>query len=350
MAQSNTFLIFCIFFILIGGIIGLAVFLGITFHRLDAEKRKTKDGGGGGDSGGGGGGTNCPDSKRATLLDKETILKFDSTNFDTYWTKEVSWHGGGNDELQSYEENNVTENTLGGNLVIEARIENEEKRAGKPFTSGKIVGKVGLKRGRVSFTAILPEGLGLWPAFWLLPDDIALNQSGGDLYACTTWPGTGEIDVMEMRGNEPNKIIHVVHSGHNYRCKKDEGLAAKDVLSKDGGKWSGTAHTYWVEWDKEKMTFGTDSDTNHTITFADIWDAGPCNPRDEFFMDGTKPCPQPVGKICNPFTQDTVFVPIINLAVGGQFVGSPSAGVIKGDGAAWPKQMTIMDVTITPKE
>jgi hypothetical protein len=350
MAQSNTFLIFCIFFILIGGIIGLAVFLGITFHRLDAEKKKVKegDGDGGGDGGGGGGGSGdggstCPNSKRATLLDKETTLKFDSANFDKYWIKENSWHGGGNYELQSYSADNVS-SQMGSQLVIEAK---KQEKNGKRFTSGKIVGKVGLKRGKVSFTAILPSGKGLWPALWLMPDDIALNQSGGDLYSCSTWPATGEIDVMEMNGGDAGQILHTVHSGLNYKCK----LPIENVWV--GGPWAdGKPHTFSVTWDETKMVFGVDSNTNtRTITFADHWDVSTtCNPKDEFFMDGTKTCPQPVGKICNPFTRDTVFVPIINLAVGGLFVNNPTveellSGTFPDN---QPKTMTIMDVKITP--
>lgn len=345
MANSNAFLIFCIFFVLIAGVVGLAVGIGILFHRLDKEKKNkgTVDGGDGGGGGGGGSGNSCPDSKRATLLTEKKTLKFDSANFDANWTKEVSTHGGGNNELQSYEADNVIVNDA-GHLVIDAMI--DAKRPGKPFTSGKIVGKVGLKRGRVSFTAMLPEGTGLWPALWLLPDDISLNQNGADLYPCTTWPATGEIDVMEMRGQTPGTIIHVVHSGHNYKCKKNGVLKEKAVE----GSWTKKEHTYWVDWDEEKMTFGTDQTTNHTINFADIWDDGPCNPGDEFFMDGTKTCPSPVGKICNPFTQGTVFVPIINLAVGGLFVNSPTEAEIKGDGASWPKRMTITEVVIDPKD
>ncbi|MEO1652798.1 MAG: Calx-beta domain-containing protein, partial [Bacteroidota bacterium] len=99
--------------------------------------------------------------------------------------------GWGNNELQYYQPENtiIAKNEY---LVIEAR---KERVDGFSYTSSRIItqGKQSLKFGRVDIRAVLPIGQGLWPALWMLGDNI--DQ--------VSWPRCGEIDIMEIRGDQP---------------------------------------------------------------------------------------------------------------------------------------------------
>ncbi len=125
--------------------------------------------------------------------------QFDSFN-ETFWTKDIgdgcpALCGFGNQELQSYEANNVYIGEIAGEpgnngLILEAKSENSGTRA---FTSGKITtdNKVAIKYGAVEVRMSVPNlSQGLWPAAWMLGT------------ANITWPDRGEIDMMEMGFSE----------------------------------------------------------------------------------------------------------------------------------------------------
>ncbi len=106
------------------------------------------------------------------------------------WNVEVDGNGGGNNELQYYSPNNVA--VADGALRITAR---RESANGRSFTSGRIntMGKVAFKHGIVQARIKLPHTAnGLWPAFWLM---------GNDMSTGTSWPYCGEIDVLEAGGS-----------------------------------------------------------------------------------------------------------------------------------------------------
>ena len=83
----------------------------------------------------------------------------------------------------------------------------------RQYTSGRVNSKYSFRYGRVEVVAKTPSGNGLWPAIWLLPTE---NVYG-------TWPGSGEIDIFEGRGQHPDQMQQTIHfgdfpccSGHNY--------------------------------------------------------------------------------------------------------------------------------------
>lgn len=134
-----------------------------------------------------------------------TVLKFsdefntDGTPDPTKWSYDLGTgsNGWGNNEAQSY--TNASDNVIvaGGNLKITA------KKVGSSYTSARLKteGKFDFTYGKVEVRAKLPSGGGTWPAIWMLGSD----------YATNTWPGCGEIDIMEHKGNEPNVIHGTLH-------------------------------------------------------------------------------------------------------------------------------------------
>ena len=134
--------------------------------------------------------------------------EFNGTSLDpANWTHDVgngcpSLCGWGNNELQYYRTQNVT--VSGGNLVLTAKA---ESYAGYSFTSGKVHsrGKQSFLYGRVEMRAQIPTGGGMWPAFWMMPQDDAY---GG-------WAASGEIDIMES-SNATTSVGGALHYGGNY--------------------------------------------------------------------------------------------------------------------------------------
>ena len=124
--------------------------------------------------------------------------------------------GWGNNELQWYLEDSAE--LRDGKLVITAR---EESVSGKNYTSARINtrDRFAFRYGRIEASIRLPGGQGIWPAFWLLGDDIATEG----------WPQCGEIDIMEYRGQEPNQANGALH-GPGYS-------AAAAISGTQSTKW-----------------------------------------------------------------------------------------------------------------
>ena len=104
------------------------------------------------------------------------------------------------DELENYTERQENSFVSNGNLIIEAR---QESYNGSNYTSARMVtkGKKTFTYGRIDIRAKLPKGKGIWPALWMLGNNI--DQ--------VNWPVCGEIDIMELRGQEPNIINGTIH-------------------------------------------------------------------------------------------------------------------------------------------
>ena len=118
---------------------------------------------------------------------------FTGTDLDlTKWTFDVGGNGFGNQELEYYTSRPENVKVQDGNLVITAR---REAYSGKQFTSARLksLGRFAFKYGRIEARVKIPNlANGLWPAFWLLGDDIAQH----------TWPACGEIDILEMGSSD----------------------------------------------------------------------------------------------------------------------------------------------------
>ena len=181
------------------------------------------------------------------------VLKFsDEFNTDgapdaTKWTYDLGTgtDGWGNNEAQSY--TNASDNVIvaGGSLKITA------KKVGSSYTSARLKteGKFDFTYGKVEVRAKLPVGGGTWPAIWMLGAD----------YATNTWPACGEIDIMEHKGNEPNKIHGTLHypgrSGGN-------GNTNTTTITNASSEF----HVYKAVWSPASVKIYVDDVLFHTVT------------------------------------------------------------------------------------
>jgi beta-glucanase (GH16 family) len=191
--------------------------------------------------------------------------------------------GWGNNELEYYTERPDNLYFQDGKMIIEAKQENYN---GKPYTSSKILtaGKQAFKFGRIDIRAKLPKGKGIWPAFWLLPQH---NVYGG-------WPRSGEIDLMEMVGHEPNKVYGTLHFG--------PGPGSTQIsrgYTLPSGNFNDAFHVFSLEWRQDQLKWYVDGNLFSTVNKADL------------------------GANNYPFNEK--FYLIFNLAVGGNWPGNPDA-------------------------
>lgn len=147
------------------------------------------------------------------------------------WFFETGASGWGNNELQYYTKGDNA-NIADGILTIEAR---KESVGGASYTSTRMItrGLADWLYGRFEARIKLPAGVGTWPAFWMLPTDNAYG----------TWPKSGEIDIMEHVGKDPNKVHITVHT---------DAYNGLNGLQKGNSKMVPTAiegfHNYRVDW------------------------------------------------------------------------------------------------------
>jgi beta-glucanase (GH16 family) len=188
--------------------------------------------------------------------------------------------GWGNSELQSYT-NSPANISLDdeGNLVITAINE------GNRFTSARIKtqGLFAQQYGRFEARIKTPYGPGIWPAFWMLGENIETEP----------WPACGEIDIMELRGQEPH-IIHGTLHGPGY--SGGNPVTGSYALVND--RFDNDFHLFAIEWDKDKIDFFVDDYLYQRIERSNV---------------------------PGEWVYDQPFFILINLAVGGNYVGFPTA-------------------------
>ncbi len=192
----------------------------------------------------------------------------------------------GNAQLE-YDTDRATNASLdgAGHLNITARLESFR---GRNYTSARITtqGKVERKYGRFEARIKMPSGRGIWPAFWLL----GANED------VVGWPQSGEIDVVEYRGQEPS-LVHGTLHGPGYSASK--GMTRRFAL--DNGRFDDTYHVFSVEWDESSIEWRVDGTLYHEIKRTYV-------PGDWVF--------------------DHPFYIILNLAVGGGYVGPPDGSTV----------------------
>ena len=244
-------------------------------------------------------------TKDAEVINREYQLvwsdEFDGPEGQTpdseKWTYDIgvgpNGDGWGNNELQYYTDRTENVSLDGqGNLVITAR---EQVFGGSAFTSGRIKtkGLFSQAYGRFEARIKTPFGPGLWPAFWMLGADI--DQVG--------WPQTGEIDLMELRGNEPEVIAGTIH-GPGYSAEESIG---KDFFLEEG-RFDQEFHIFAIEWGENYI---------------------------DWFVDGVNYQRLTPNDVPGEWVYDDPFFILLNVAVGGTYVGFPSPDTI------WPQMMTI---------
>ncbi len=170
----------------------------------------------------------------------------------TKWNYETGGNGWGNNELQYYTANDSSTAIVGdGHLKIIAKKQPKENRE---YISARLLtkNKFDFKYGRIEARAKVPASVGTWPAIWMLGSNI--KQSG--------WPACGEIDIMEHRGMEPNKIFGTLHyPGHSG------GNADGKTIDIPGATTS--FHQYAVEWDVKEIRIYADNVLYHTVANSD---------------------------------------------------------------------------------
>ena len=181
--------------------------------------------------------------------------EFDGTTIDrTRWHVEDTYTGASNNEMQTYTDRPRNVRLENGMLIFEAR---EELHAGFRYTSGRLSthGLQSWTYGRFEARIKLPYGQGLWPAFWLLGDDV-VSQG---------WPECGEIDVMENIGREPATVRGTVH-GPGY--SRDDGVYADYFLA--AGRFADDFHVFAIEWEPDQIRWYVDDHLFSTLTPHDV--------------------------------------------------------------------------------
>ncbi len=147
------------------------------------------------------------------------------------WGYDVGGSGWGNNELQYYT-NNGNARVENGNLIIEAKKENN---SGREYTSARLVtkGKGDFLYGKFEVRAKIPKGRGTWPAIWMLSTD--------QVYGI--WPASGEIDIMEHVGYDPNKIHSTIHT-----TAYNGGRGTQKTGTKIIPDATDAFHVYTTEW------------------------------------------------------------------------------------------------------
>lgn len=212
------------------------------------------------------------------------------------WRFDVGGSGWGNDQLEfdTARAKNASLDGL-GHLNITAH---RESYSGRNYTSARIntLRLFEPTHGRIEARIRLPVGQGIWPAFWLLGAD----------FETVTWPACGEIDIMEYRGQEPGAIHGSLH-GPGYSGARP--LTRKYTLA--SGTFDADFHVFAVDWSAESITWYVDNTAYRTVKPSDL----PSGARWVFN---------------HPF-----FI-ILNVAVGGNFVGPPSS-----TNTVFPQTMTV---------
>ncbi len=241
----------------------------------------------------------CTTSEEQTVTTFSNLILEDNFDVDgapdpSIWSYDIGTGetGWGNNELQYYTSRSENVSVQNGYLLITARKEVFE---GSAYTSARLVtrGKFEQAYGRYEARIKLPYGQGMWPAFWLLGAD-----TPGEV-----WPQIGEIDIMEYRGQDPTVVLGTVH-GPGYSA--GNSVSKSYTLTND--RFDTGFHIFGIEWGPEYINYYVDDVLYNQITPNDV-------PGEWVFNDP--------------------FYIILNLAVGGDFVGAPN------EETAFPQTMLV---------
>jgi Glycosyl hydrolases family 16 len=210
------------------------------------------------------------------------------------WTYDLGNGGFGNNELENYTNRPENARIENGMLIIEARREN---LGGSAYTSARLKTQ-GLRTFPVNtwFEARIqaPQGQGIWPAFW----------SMGSSISTVGWPSCGEIDILEIRGQNPFENLGTMHWANDNGSHAGFGGSVTSPVSLAAG-----FHTYAISRTTTAIKWYLDG-----VQYFEGNIAGGINSTSEF--------------------QGQFFI-LLNVAVGGNFVGSPNAST------PFPQQMRV---------
>lgn len=205
------------------------------------------------------------------------------------WKHDVGGTGWGNNELEYYTSGTQNAVQMGGNLVVTATTQGASQYHCSygtcQYTSARLLtqGLFSQQYGRFEARAQMPTGKGLWPAIWLLGDNIST----------VSWPACGEIDFMETIGTDISTNHGSLHMPASYGPSGTFKLA-------NGASFADAFHTFAIEWEPGTIRFYVDEQLYETRTQAST----PAGDTWEF---------------------EHPFFLLINVAVGGQWPGSPDS-------------------------
>jgi beta-glucanase (GH16 family) len=227
--------------------------------------------------------------------------EFSADTLSSNWTFEQGAGGWGNNELQHYRSDNTS--LVNGHLVITAK---QQKFGGSDYTSSRLItkGKKQFKFGRIDIRAALPKGKGLWPALWMLGSNID----------AVSWPSCGEIDIMELTGDLPTRVLGTAHYGANTSSHQ---FNSQSLYLTGNDNFQDAFHVFSINWEADKIEYLVDDQIFHTVT------------------------PATLNGAAYPFNKPFFF--IFNVAVGGNLPGNP-------DGSTpWPQSMIVDYVRVFQK-
>jgi beta-glucanase (GH16 family) len=233
-----------------------------------------------------------------------------STPDSSKWTYDTGGKGWGNQELECYTNRPQNAQIKGGDLVITAQKEGItcSDGASNNYTSARLKtqGLFSQVYGRFEARIKIPAGQGMWPAFWMLGNNIT---SAG-------WPTCGEIDIMENIGREPGTIHGSLH-GPSTTSPTSDTSAAFSLPA--GQNFADDFHLYAVEWEPGTVRFYVDTNLYETVNQSQWPSSGTWEFNHPFFI-------------------------ILNVAVGGTWPGSPDTTT------QFPQQMLVDYVRVYTKQ
>lgn len=214
------------------------------------------------------------------------------------WDYNTGNNGGwGNQELENYTTSTDNVNQTGGNLVIQPIRQGTSPNY--TYTSGRVLtkGRKDFMFGRIDVRAKLPKTQGIWPAIWMLGSDVDTNN----------WPKCGEIDIMELRGQKPTEILTTMHYADNGGNHQQSGIDAVKLPS--NASYADDFHVFSVVRSQDQIRFYVDGQQYYSLSKSNI------------------------SQYPYPFNNN--FFLVLNVAVGGNFLGNPDATT------TFPQQMLV---------
>src|SRR5215467_6949410 len=260
---------------------------------------------------GGGAPLQPPSAKGWTLVWSDEFNGPDGSAPDSSkWTYDTGGKGWGNSELECYTNSSQNAQIQGGNLVITARQQAITCSDGtaSSYTSARLKTQSLFTQayGRFEARIKIPAGQGMWPAFWMLGNNITT----------TGWPACGEIDIMENIGKEPGTVHGSLH-GPSTTSRTSDATAPFSLPA--GQTFADAFHLYAVEWEPGVVRFYVDTNLYATFTQSQ-WPAG------------------------GAWVFDHPFFLLLNVAVGGTWPGSPD------NTTQFPQQMLVDYVRVYTKQ
>jgi len=238
---------------------------------------------------------------------------FDGNSLDrSKWQYEVNCNGGGNNELQCYTDRDANLYIKDGFLHIRARPENYNN---KGYTSARIntANTASWKYGRFVTRAKLPRGDYLWPAIWMMPKDSVYGM----------WAASGEIDIMESRGQTPRVVEGTVHHGSGWPNNVYTGSGPRTFPF----DFTEDFHVFEIIWERDSIQWLVDGQVYHTQNLV------------RNFYGGRGANPYTADR--QPFDQRFFF--ILNLAIGGGFFGANANTLTQAMARGWQSPELVID-------